>query len=172
MLFRSMKGMKIRIQGSRVLDEQMRTLGANPQVMAFSEMAQALQSGVVDGAENPPLNFYSQKIYEVQKYLCVTNHGYLGFAVIANKRFWDRLPADIRQTLETELREAGKLNDSLTVKESATAMEAIRNSGKTQIVQPTADEIKLWKNTLLPVHKTMEDRIGALLLQQVHKELE
>ncbi len=166
-----MKGMKIRIQGSKVLDEQMRTLGANPQVMSFSEMAQALQSGVVDGAENPPLNFFSQKIYEVQKYLCVTNHGYLGFVVIANKRFWDRLPADLKQTLESALTEAGKLNDSLTEKESAAAMTAIRNSGKTQIYQPSPDEIKLWKITLLPVHKKMEDRIGASLLQQVHKEL-
>ncbi len=166
-----MKGMKIRIQGSKVLDEQMRALGANPQVMSFSEMAQALQSGVVDGAENPPLNFFSQKIYEVQKHLCITNHGYLGFAVIANKRFWDRLPADVRQALETELQEAGKLNDSLTERESTSAMEAIRKSGKTQIYQPTVDEIRLWKNALIPVHKVMEERIGASLLQQVRKEL-
>ena len=70
-----MRGLKIRIQGSKVIDEQMRTLGANPQVMSFSEMTQALQSGVVDGAENPPLNFYSQKVYEVQKHLTLTNHG-------------------------------------------------------------------------------------------------
>ena len=166
-----MKGMKIRIQGSKVLDEQMRMLGAIPQVMSFSEMAQALQSGVVDGAENPPLNFFSQKIYEVQKHLCVTNHGYLGFAVIANKRFWDRIPPDLRQVLESVLIEAGKMNDSLTVKESDAAMTAIRNSGKTLIYQPSDDEIKLWKTTLLPVHKKMADRTGIPLLQKAYKEL-
>jgi C4-dicarboxylate-binding protein DctP len=82
-----MRGLKVRIQGSKVIDEQMRTLGANPQVMSFSEMTQALQSGVVDGAENPPLNFFSQKVYEVQKHLAVTEHGYMGFAVIVNKRW-------------------------------------------------------------------------------------
>jgi C4-dicarboxylate-binding protein DctP len=166
-----MRGLKIRIQGSKVLDEQMRTLGANPQVMSFSEMSQALQSGVVDGAENPPLNFFSQKVFEVQKHLCVTNHGYLGFAVITNKRFWDKLPADIRTALEKSIEDAGRLNDSLIDKESAKAMDAIRKSGKTEIYHPSAAELKLWKDALLPVHKKMESRIGAKLLEQVYKDL-
>ena len=61
--------------------------------MAFSEVYQALQTGVVDGTENPPSNLYTQKMYEVQKYLTLSNHGYLGYAVIVNKKFWDGLPA-------------------------------------------------------------------------------
>ena len=64
--------------------------------MAFSEVYQALQTGVVDGTENPPSNMYTQKMHEVQKYATLTNHGYLGYAVIVNKKFWDGLPADIR----------------------------------------------------------------------------
>ncbi|MFM7657715.1 MAG: DctP family TRAP transporter solute-binding subunit, partial [Burkholderiaceae bacterium] len=95
-----MRGLKVRIQGSKVIDEQMRAVGAIPQVMSFSEMVQALQTGVVDAAENPPTNFYSQKVYEVQKHLAVTNHGYIGYAVITNKKFWDGLPPNIRTTLE------------------------------------------------------------------------
>ena len=82
-----LKGLKMRIQASKVLDEEMRTLGANPQVMAFSEVYQALQTGVVDGTENPPSNLYTQKMHEVQKHLTVTNHGYIGYAVIVNKKF-------------------------------------------------------------------------------------
>lgn len=135
-------------------------------------MSQALQSGVVDGAENPPLNFFSQKVFEVQKYLCVTNHGYLGFAVITNKRFWDKLPTDIRIVLEKSIEDASRLNDSLVDKESLQAMDAIRKSGKTDIYQPSATELKLWKDTLLPVHKKMESRIGAKLLEQVYKDLQ
>jgi C4-dicarboxylate-binding protein DctP len=90
------KGLKMRIQSSKVLDAQMRALGANPQVLAFSEVYQALQTGVVDGTENPPSNMYTQKMHEVQKHVTVSNHGYLGYAVIVNKKFWDGLPADIR----------------------------------------------------------------------------
>ena len=86
----------------------MRELGAIPQVMAFSEVYQALQTGVVDGTENPPSNFYTQKMHEVQKYLTMSEHGYLGYAVIVNKKFWDGLPADVRTTLEGAMKDATK----------------------------------------------------------------
>lgn len=162
-----MRGLKVRIQGSKVIDEQMRTLGANPQVMSFSEMTQALQSGVVDGAENPPLNFYSQKVYEVQKHLTITHHGYLGFAVIVNKRFWDGLSPEIRSALEAAMAESTKLNNSLTERESAEAMRAIAKTGKTTIYQPTPQEMAQWRQALLPVHQKMEGRIGKDLLAAV-----
>ena len=102
------KGLKMRIQSSKVLGDEMKALGAIPQVMAFSEVYQALQTGVVDGTENPPSNFYTQKMQEVQKYLALTDHGYLGYAVIANKKFWDGLPADVRTTLEGAMKDATK----------------------------------------------------------------
>ena len=93
------KGLKMRIQSSKVLGDQIKALGAIPQVMAFSEVYQALQTGVVDGTENPPSNFYTQKMQEVQKYLALTDHGVIEYAVIVNKKFWDGLPADIRTAL-------------------------------------------------------------------------
>ena len=100
------KGLKFRIQSSKVIDAQMRALGAIPQVMAFSEVYQALQTGVVDGTENPPSNMYTQKMHEVQKHVTVSNHGYLGYAVIVNKKFWDGLPPDIRASLAKAMAEA------------------------------------------------------------------
>jgi C4-dicarboxylate-binding protein DctP len=165
-----MRGLKMRIQGSKVIDEQMRTLGAIPQVMSFSEMVQALQTGVVDGAENPPLNFYSQKVYEAQKHLTVTNHGYIGYAVITNKKFWEGLPADLRTTLEGAMAEATKMNDNAIERESAAAMEAIQKTGRTAIHRPSAEELAEWRKALLPVHKKMEDRVGKALLARVQKE--
>ena len=90
----------MRIQSSNVLDAEIRALGGLPQKMAFSEVYQGLQTGVVDGTENPPSNFYTQKMHEVQKFLTLTDHGVIEYAVIANKPFWDGLPADIRTTLE------------------------------------------------------------------------
>src|SRR3954470_8952912 len=106
------KGLKMRIQSSKVLGDEMKALGSIPQVMAFSEVYQALQTGVVDGTENPPSNFYTQKMYEVQKFLALTDHGYLGYAVIANKKFWEGLPSDIRGQLEGAMRDTIKyVND-------------------------------------------------------------
>ncbi len=95
-----MKGLKMRIQSSKVLSDQMKAVGALPQVMAFSEVYQAMQTGVVDGSENTPSNMLTQKHHEVQKYVALTNHGYIGYAVIVNKKFWDGLPADVRTALE------------------------------------------------------------------------
>ena len=100
------KGLKMRIQSSKVLDAQMRALGAIPQVMAFSELYQALQSGVVDGTEGVASNFWTQKIFEVQKHITLSNHGHLAYAVIINKKFFDGLPADLRSVIEASIKDA------------------------------------------------------------------
>ncbi len=164
-----LRGLKMRIQASKVLDEQMRSLGANPQVMAFSEVYQALQTGVVDGTENPPSNLYTQKMHEVQKHLTVTNHGYIGYAVIVNKKFWDKLPADIRTQLEGALREATVYGDKIAQQENDAALEAVKKSGKTTVYVPTEAEKAEWRKALLPVQQKMADRIGKDLIDSVNK---
>ena len=164
------KGQKMRIQASKVLDAQMRALGANPQVMAFSEVYQALQTGVVDGTENPPSNVYTQKIHEVQTNLSVSNHGYLGYAVIVNKKFWDGLPADIRASLETAMKDASKYTNAIAQQENEHALDMIRKSGKTAIHEMTPAEKVEWRRVLLPVQKEMEGRIGKDLIGAVNKE--
>lgn len=163
------KGLKMRIQASKSLDEQMRALGANPQVMAFSEVYQALQTGVVDGTENPPSNLYTQKMHEVQKHLTVTNHGYIGYAVIVNKKFWDKLPADIRAQLEGAMAEATKYADQIAQQENDAALEAVKKSGKTTVYVPTDAEKAEWRKALLPVQQKMADRIGKDLIDAVNK---
>ncbi|AKU23965.1 TRAP transporter substrate-binding protein [Massilia sp. MB5] len=164
------KGQKLRIQSSKVLDAQMRALGANPQVLAFSEVYQALQTGVVDGTENPPSNMYTQKMHEVQKHVTVSNHGYLGYAVIVNKKFWDGLPADVRGQLEGAMREATTYEKAIAQRDNDMALEAIKKAGKTQIYTLSAQETAEWRKVLLPVHKQMEDRIGKDLIGAINKE--
>ena len=165
-----LKGQKLRIQSSKVLDAQMRALGANPQVLAFSEVYQALQTGVVDGTENPPSNVYTQKMHEVQKHVTVTNHGYLGYAVIVNKKFWDGLPADIRSELDGAMKAATKYANAIAQEENDKAMEAIAKSGKTTVYVLNEKERAEWRNALLPVQKQMEGRIGKELIDSVNKE--
>ena len=164
------KGLKMRIQSSKVLGDEIKALGAIPQVMAFSEVYQALQTGVVDGTENPPSNFYTQKMHEVQKYLALTNHGYLGYAVIANKKFWDGLPADIRSALESAMKDATKYANDIAKKENDDAIEAVKKSGKTEIITLTDAEKAAMKKALVPVHKENESRIGKAVIEEVYKE--
>ena len=130
------KGQKFRIQSSKVLEAQFRLLGATPQVMAFGEVYQALQTGVVDGQENTPSNIYTQKFYEVQKYTALTNHGYIGYVVVVNKKFWEGLPADIRGQLEKAMNEATVYANKISESENAEALDEIKKSGKTQIINP------------------------------------
>ncbi|NRR31272.1 TRAP transporter substrate-binding protein [Oxalobacteraceae bacterium] len=164
------KGLKMRIQSSKVLDAQMRAMGANPQVLAFSEVYQALQTGVVDGTENPPSNMYTQKMHEVQKHVSISNHGYLGYAVIVNKKFWDGLPADIRAALDKAMKEATTFEKAIAQRDNDLALEAIKKAGKTEIYTLSVKEQADWRRVLLPVQKEMEGRIGKDLIQAINKE--
>ena len=165
-----LRGKKMRIQSSKVLEEQMRELKSLPQVMAFSEVYQALRTGVVDGTENPHSNLYTQKMHEVQKHMTLTDHGYLGYAVITNKKFWDGLPAELRTELDKAMKESTVYANQIAKEENDKALEAVRASGKTEIHTPTAEERAAFKKALLPVHKKMESRIGAELIQSIYKE--
>jgi len=163
------KGKKFRIQSSKVLEEEIRSVGGIPQVMAFSEVYQALQTGVVDGTENPISNFYTQKMHEVQKHLSLTNHGYLGYAVIVNKKFWDGLPADVRGQLEQAMKEATVYANNIAQEENDNALAGVRKSGKTIVYQPTPEERLALKKAMAPVHIKMADRVGKETLQAIYK---
>ncbi len=162
------KGLKMRIQSSKVLEAQMKALGANPQVMAFSEVYSALQQGVVDGTENPMSNLYTQKMHEVQKYLTLSDHGYLGYAVIVNKKFWDDLPADIRATLDKAMADTTVFERKIAQEENDEALANVKKAGTTQIyVLPYKDRV-VWQQALLPVHKEFEEKIGKDMIQAAY----
>ena len=165
-----LRGKKMRIQSSKVLEEQMREVKSLPQVMAFSEVYQALQTGVVDGTENPHSNLFTQKMHEVQKHMTLTDHGYLGYAVITNKKFWDGLPAEVRTQLDKAMVESTVYANQIAKEENDKSLEAVRASGKTEIHTPTAEEMAAFKKAFVPVHKKMESRIGAELIQSIYKE--
>ncbi|MDL1890866.1 C4-dicarboxylate ABC transporter, partial [Nitrospirales bacterium NOB] len=141
-----------------------------PQVMAFSEVYQALQTGVVDGTENPHSNLYTQKMHEVQKHMTLTDHGYLGYAVITNKKFWEGLPADVRGQLEQAMQESTDYANKIAKEENDQALEKVKASGKTQIYTPTAAERMAIKKAMMKTHKDMESRIGKEIIESVYKE--
>jgi C4-dicarboxylate-binding protein DctP len=165
-------GLKMRIQSSKVLEAQFKALDAVPQVMAFSEVYQALQTGVVDDTENPPSNMYTQKMHEVQKHATVSNHGYLGYAVIVNKKFWEGLPDDIRQGMEKAMEEATVYANDIAEQENNDSMKAMEESGKTQFYQLSDAEREEWVKQLRPVHKEMASRIGQDVIDAFYKATE
>ncbi len=164
------KGLKFRIQSSKVLEAQFRELGAIPQVMAFSEVYQALQTGVVDGQENTPSNMYTMKFDQVQKYTMLTNHGYIGYVVVANKKFWDGLPADIRGQLTKAMNEATAYGNGISETENSEALDEMKKSGKTQIIIPTAAQNAAMRKAMEPVYADVAKRVGKQLIDEVLKE--
>jgi len=164
------KGLKFRIQSSKVLEAQFRALGATPQVMGFDAVYQALQTGVVDGQENTTSNIYTQKMHEVQKYMTMTNNGYIGYVVVVNKKFWEGLPADIRGQLEKAMHDATVYDNETSKSENEEALEAIKKAGTTQIVIPTAAENEAMRKAMLPVYNDMASRLGKGIIEEFQKE--
>ena len=150
----------------------MRTIKAIPQMLAFSEVYQALQTGVVDGTENPISNFYTQKMHEVQKYMTITDHGYLGYAVIVNKKFWEGLPADIRTQLETALVEATDYANTIAMDMNKKDLESVKASGKTAVTTLTPEERAAFKTAMVPVHDKMASRIGKETIESFYQAVD
>lgn len=165
-----LRGKKMRIQSSKVLDAQMRALGALPQVTAFDEVFAALKAGVVDGTENPHSNFFTQRMHEVQSHMLLTDHGYLGYAVITNKKFWDGLPGAVRDALARAMREATDYTNQIAKAENDKALAAIEAAGTTEVRVPTAEERRAFKKALVPVHRAMAPRIGKDLIEAIYDE--
>ena len=163
------RGLKMRIQGSKVLDAVARELGAIPQIMAFSELYQALQTGVVDGEDNVPSNILTQKFYEVQKYLTVSYHGRLTYALITNKKFWEGLPADVRTGLDRAVKESTEFFNETAAKDNADALDKIKASGKIEVHVQTDAEKQAWIKKLMPVHKEMQSRFGKDFIDKIYK---
>ena len=166
------QGLKIRISGSKIADRYFRELGSIPQILAFSEVYQALQTGVVDGCENTPSNYVTQKFHEVQKHITVSYHAHLQYAVIVNSRFWNSLPADIRAQAEKAMNEATDYTNSIAQKENADALDEIKRSGKTELHYLTEGQRKAWQLAMAPTYQWAKSRVGVEVLDVVSKNLD
>ena len=164
--------LKVRISGSKIADRYFRDLGSIPQIMAFSEVYQALQTGVVDGCENTPSNYLTQKFYEVQKDITVSNHAHLQYAVIVNSKFWNGLPDDIRKQLDKAMDEATDYTNSIAMKENEDALAEIKKSGKTTLHYLTDDQRKAWQIAMRPTYGWAKGRVGQEVLDLLAKELD
>lgn len=166
------KGQKFRIMSSKVLEAQFHAVGANPQMMPFSEVYSGLQQGVIDGQENTNSNIFTKKFHEVQKHLTITDHGYLGYLVVMSKKFWNKLPADLQanvtqamnEATEKEREYAQELNDSQLAEIKAYA----EKTGKLKIYNLTADQKESWRNAVSKIYPEFysDRKIGKDLIEK------
>ena len=163
------KGMKFRIQASDVLEAQFKAVDANPQKLSFAEVYQALQTGVVDGAENPWSNIYSKKFHEVQSYIMESNHGVLDYMIITNTKWWDGLPADVRKGLTEAMTESIAFGNKVANEEAANFRSKIIADNKAKVVPLNAEQLKAWRGAMQPVWKKFEGDIGADLIEAAQK---
>ena len=163
------EGLKMRIQGGRVQDAAARQLGVFPQIIAFGDLYQALQTGIVDGEDNVPSNIWTQKLYDVQKYLTVSYHQRLTYSLIANTTFWDSLPTDVRAELDRAVKETTDFFNERAAKDNAAALQQIEESGKIQVHVLTDEEKRAWVAKLMPVHQEMQMRLGKDFVEGVYK---
>ncbi len=163
------KGLKFRIQASDVLEAQFRALDANPQKMAFSEVYQALQTGVVDGQENTWSNIYSQKFHEVQKTIANTNHGVIDYMVVTNAKWWDGLPDDVRKGLKQAMDEATAHANKLANDLNERDRKRIEEAGKAKIQTLSKEDVAAWRKAMEPVWNKFEGDIGKDLIQAALK---
>jgi C4-dicarboxylate-binding protein DctP len=165
------QGLKIRISGSKIADQYFRVVGSIPQIMAFSEVYQALQTGVVDGCENTASNYLTQKFHEVQKHITVSYHAHLQYAVIVNSKFWNGLPPDIREQLTKAMNEATDYTNSIAQKENDDSLAEIKKSGKTTLHYLNDEQRAAWQKAMAPTYKWAKGRVGQEVLDLLYKEL-
>ncbi len=164
-------GLRMRVQDSRVIAAQMRALGAYPVTLPFSETRRALANGVVDGTENPVSNFWTQRMHEVQTDLSLTEHGYLGYAVVVNQRFWLSISERDRALLEQALREALSYGNQIADSQNDLALAALRGTSTTRIHTPTDGQRARLRKAVEPVHQALRSRIGSQWMDALRKAL-
>ncbi len=165
------KGQKFRIMSSKVLEAQFHAVGANPQMMPFSEVYSGLQQGVIDGQENTNSNIFTKKFHEVQKYLTVTNHGYLGYLVVMSKKFWNKLPADLQAKVTQAMNEATmkerEYAEELNTKQFNEIKAYAEKTGNLEIITLTPEQRNAWATAVSKIYPEFysDRKIGEDLIK-------
>jgi len=166
------KGQKFRIMSSKVLEAQFHAVGANPQMMPFSEVYSGLQQGVIDAAENPVSNIYTKKFHEVQKYLSISDHGYLGYLVVMSKKFWNSLPEDLQKNVTQAMNEATEKEREYAKELNDSQLDLIKDyakeTGKIEIFTLTPEQKQAWRTKMKTVYSEFYDdkKIGKNLIEK------
>lgn len=160
-----LKGMKIRVQPTAIYLETIKAMGANPTTMDFKEVYLGLQSGVIDGQENPPFVIYNNKFFEVQKFLMLTAHITQNQAIVINDKFYQGLSPEFRRILTEAAIEAGNFQNGLVLKSEKADLDRLKEKGMT-IVQP---DVKAFREATKDVWKKVSEKWEPGLYERIQE---
>ncbi len=164
------KGLKIRTIQSPIPIELFNTLGANAVPLPYTELYTALETGTVDGQENPAANILNAKFYEVQKYMTLTRHQYNPQIVLVSKKFWDGLNDEEKAVLQSAATEARDFQRKVSREKDAAALEEIRKTGM-EISELSPEETQKLRDAVKPVIEKFSAEIGTDTVQALFKEI-
>jgi C4-dicarboxylate-binding protein DctP len=164
----NLRGLRFRIQPSDVLRSQFGKWGAETTPMAFAEVYNALQQGVIDGQENPYSNIESQNMHTVQKHITESNHGYIGYVLAINNEFYESLPSELQTCVEDAANESAEFNREIAADLNAEAKATIEEAGTTTITELTPEQRQVFKDAVVPsVWQQYADVIGQDLIDEL-----
>jgi C4-dicarboxylate-binding protein DctP len=163
-------GRKVRVMESPIIIAQFRALGATPAPIAFSETYTALQQGVVDCQENPLVSIVKMKFHEVQSHTIISNHAYLGYALVFSKRWFDALDPETQKILVDTAREVTAFQREETARREKDYIATIE-AGSTNLTTLPEEHRGAFEEATRPVHEEFKSSIGAELLEKSYKKI-
>jgi tripartite ATP-independent transporter DctP family solute receptor len=163
------KGLHFRTMRSRLLDAEFNMFDVKTTEMPFNDVYRAMESGMVDGGENSISNIYSKKFYQVQQYLTLSNHGYLGYAVLMNRSFWQKIPPDLQAQLREAMAEATLWGNRMAIQINEKQLQEIRNESRLNIYTLKPEERAEWMRAWEPVYSQFESSIGQDLIEEIRR---
>lgn len=165
-----MEGQSFRIMQSNVIEAQFNRLNADALQDSFNSTFQLLEEGKVDGEENTISNIYSKKFYNLQKHLTISNHGYLGYAVMMSEKVWDEQTDETKEILLESMQETSAWNNRRAFALNEEQLMTIKQNSSIQIHELTDKQKQEWKDALDPVYEEFSQEIGSKLVEEI-KEL-
>lgn len=161
-----LSAIRMRTMQAPIIISTYENYGANATAMAFTEVYNGLQQGVVSGQENPLANIYTMRFHEVQDYLSLTNHAYHAYAAVINQDSWDSLPEDLQGVMLEAFDNGRTASRELTLQDEETILEAIQDEIAINEITPEAREAFIQAS--MPVHEEYESVVTTELLHKVY----
>ena len=159
-------GLKVRVMQNNVFLDSFKTMGANATPMAFGEVFAALETGAIDGQENPLVTIETSKMYEVQKYLTLSRHAYTPFLMLYSKRLWDGLSTE-EQAILTECSTVGRDEERRVSRDlNDKSLAALKAKGM-QVSELSSAELAKLRELTAPVYQRQQGAIGADTMQRL-----
>ena len=164
-----LEGLRFRIMSQGILEEQFHAFGAEALFLPFNDVYQSLEEGRVDGQENTISNIYSKKFDTVQNYLTLSQHGFMGYAVIVNEEFWHQLPAHARELLEQTLEEVTQWERVKAKELNDEQLRELQIRNKIKIYTLNSKEKSIWKEDFSLVYSKFAQENSVDFLNEVKR---